>query len=137
MNANELNALIVSQYPMLDDKQLQAKLDLHQVISKVQSPNHKYTAHNMKYFKDVVEIRREMRRNKMVIKVDECDDDNGSNELPQLKQSHSVQILSCNIKSSRSKSTLNKIPTKLNLLLHRRPSIPLFTHSSSDHKIEG
>lgn len=54
---------------MLDDKELEAKLDLQQVIWKVQSPMHKYTAHNMKYFKDVIEVRREMRRNKMVINV--------------------------------------------------------------------
>ncbi len=44
---------------MLSDKELEAKLDLQQVVNKVQSPTHKYTAHNMKYFKDVVEVRRE------------------------------------------------------------------------------
>lgn len=50
---------------------------------------HRYTAHNMKYFKDVVEVRREMRKNQMVIKVDE-DEERDHSILPGLKYSHSV-----------------------------------------------
>lgn len=59
------------------------------MVQKVQSPMHRYTAHNMKYFKDVVEVRREMRKNQMVIKVDE-DEERDHSILPGLKYSHSV-----------------------------------------------
>ena len=95
---------------MLDDKELEAKLDLKQVVSKVKSPMHKYTAHNMKYFKDVVELRREMRKNQMIINV-EKEDKIDFEHLPGLNNSNSVKVLSCNLQSSRSKSDIHLVPT--------------------------
>jgi hypothetical protein len=51
---------------------------------------HKYTAHNMKYLKDVIEIRREMRRNKMVINVKEEQEEEDFDHHHELQHSNSV-----------------------------------------------
>jgi hypothetical protein len=76
---------------MLADSKLSAKLDLNELKRIVKSPMLKYTAHNMKYFKDEVEIRHQSRKNMLSIKVD----DEQGELLPELTHSSSVKVLSC------------------------------------------